>query len=124
MLTRREFLATAACTVARAGAPLLTRRAKTRSGLPSPFPAKRLALICPLALSAATRCSNSRTRLSFAAQNSGLIREFKALSSTGVSALGQHQRVRLLETWSLDSPEPEHPQVREVTGEPKARYTR
>src|SRR5258708_30315124 len=43
-----------------------TRRAKPRSRLPSPFLAKRLALICQLTLSACLmRCSNSRTRLSF-----------------------------------------------------------
>lgn len=58
----------------------------------------------------------------FSAQNGGLIREFKALSSTGVLRLGGNTSE--FAYWKLkpDSPEPEHPQVREVVGEPKAQY--
>ncbi len=58
----------------------------------------------------------------FSAQNSGLIREFKALSSTGVLRLGGNTSEFAYWKPRPDSPEPEHPQVREVTGEPKARY--
>ena len=58
----------------------------------------------------------------FSAQNSGLIREFKALSSTGVLRLGGNTSEFAYWKPKSDSPEPEHPQVREVTGEPKARY--
>jgi hypothetical protein len=58
----------------------------------------------------------------FSAQNSGLIREFKALSSTGVLRLGGNTSEFAYWKPKPDSPEPEHPQVREVTGEPKARY--
>jgi len=56
------------------------------------------------------------------AQNSGLIREFKALSSTGVLRLGGNTSEFAYWKPKPDSPEPEHPQVREVVGEPKARY--
>ncbi|MGA9543709.1 MAG: hypothetical protein WBQ85_09075 [Candidatus Sulfotelmatobacter sp.] len=58
----------------------------------------------------------------FSAQNSGLIREFKALSSTGVLRLGGNTSEFAYWKPKPDSPEPEHPQVREVVGEPKARY--
>jgi hypothetical protein len=58
----------------------------------------------------------------FSAQNSGLIREFKALSSTGVLRLGGNTSEFAYWKPAPDSPEPGHPQVREVTGEPKAQY--
>ena len=58
----------------------------------------------------------------FSAQNSGLIREFKALSSTGVLRLGGNTSEFAYWKPTPDSPEPEHPQVREVEGEPKAHY--
>ena len=58
----------------------------------------------------------------FSGQNNGLIREFKALSSNGVLRLGGNTSEFAYWKPKPDSPEPEHPQVREVTGEPKARY--
>jgi hypothetical protein len=58
----------------------------------------------------------------FSAQNSGLIREFKALSSTGVLRLGGNTSEFAYWKSTPDSPEPEHPKVREVVGEPKADY--
>jgi hypothetical protein len=58
----------------------------------------------------------------FSAQNSGLIREFKALSSTGVLRLGGNTSEFAYWKPKPDSPEPEHPEVREVVGEPKAHY--
>jgi hypothetical protein len=58
----------------------------------------------------------------FSAQNTGLIREFKALSSTGVLRLGGNTSEFAYWKPSPDSLEPEHPQVREVVGEPKAQY--
>jgi hypothetical protein len=58
----------------------------------------------------------------FSAQNSGLIREFKALSSTGVLRLGGNTSEFAYWKPTPDSHEPQHPQVREVVGEPKAQY--
>jgi hypothetical protein len=58
----------------------------------------------------------------FSAQNSGLIREFKALSSIGVLRLGGNTSEFAYWKPKPDSPEPKHPPVREVVGEPKARY--
>jgi len=58
----------------------------------------------------------------FSAQNTGLIREFKALSPHGVLRLGGNTSE--FEWWKPrpESPEPEYPQTREVVGEPKAHY--
>jgi hypothetical protein len=58
----------------------------------------------------------------FSAQNSGLIREFKALSTNGVLRLGGNTSEFAYWKAKPDSPEPEHPQVREIVGEPKAQY--
>lgn len=58
----------------------------------------------------------------FSAQNSGLIQEFKALSLSGVLRLGGNTSEFAYWKPSPGSPEPEHPQVREVVGEPKPRY--
>ena len=58
----------------------------------------------------------------FSAQNRGLIREFKTLSPTGVLRLGGNTSEFAYWKPTPGSTEPQHPQVREVTGEPKARY--
>jgi hypothetical protein len=58
----------------------------------------------------------------FSSQNGGLIREFRALSSNGVLRLGGNTSEFAYWKPKPDSPEPERPQVREVEGEPKARY--
>ena len=58
----------------------------------------------------------------FSPKNTGLIREFKALSAHGVLRLGGNTSE--FEWWkpTPDAQEPEHPQTREVEGEPKAQY--
>ena len=58
----------------------------------------------------------------FSGQNAGLIRQFKALSTHGVLRLGGNTSE--FEWWkpTPESPEPAHPQTREVPGEPKAQY--
>ena len=120
MLTRRKFLATTACTVA---ATRLHVRGQSK---------------IRVVLSIRNEASGPRMPIDFvglsyevqqladpsffSAQNSGLIREFKAISSTGVLRLGGNTSEFAYWKAKPDSPEPEHPQVREVTGEPKARY--
>lgn len=47
----------------------------------------------------------------FSPQNSGLIREFKALSSAGVLRLGGNTSEFAYWKPKPDSPEPDHPQV-------------
>ena len=58
----------------------------------------------------------------FSASNTGLIREFKALSAHGVLRLGGNTSE--YEWWkpTPESKEPEHPQVREVVGQPRAQF--
>ena len=58
----------------------------------------------------------------FSEKNTGLISAFKALSANGVLRLGGNTSE--FEWWkpAADTKEPEHPQVREVVGEPKAQY--
>jgi hypothetical protein len=58
----------------------------------------------------------------FSGQNTGLIRQFKALSEHGVLRLGGNTSE--FEWWkpTPEAPEPEHPQTREVAGEPRAQY--
>ena len=58
----------------------------------------------------------------FSPKNAKLIREFKALSAHGVLRLGGNTSE--FEWWkpTPDTKEPEHPQTREVVGEPKAQY--
>src|SRR6202158_2915742 len=120
MLTRRNFLATAACTLAAAR-------------LHAQGPGKvRVALsiakeaIGPHMPSDFVGLSYEVQQLAdpsfFSTQNSGLIREFKALSSTGVLRLGGNTSEFAYWKPASDSPEPEHPQVREAEGEPTAQY--
>jgi hypothetical protein len=120
MLTRRKFLATTACTVAAARLHV-QGQSKLR-----------------VALNIAGEATGPRMPIDFvglsyevqqladpsffSVQNSGLIRQFKALSSNGVLRLGGNTSEFAYWKPKPDSPEPEHPQVREVTGEPKARY--
>jgi hypothetical protein len=58
----------------------------------------------------------------FSGENTGLIRQFKALASGGVLRLGGNTSEFAWFKPSPDSPEPQHPQTREVVGEPKAQY--
>ena len=58
----------------------------------------------------------------FSGSNTGLIRQFKALASQGVLRLGGNTSEFAYWKPTSSSPEPEHKQVREVEGEPKAQY--
>ena len=58
----------------------------------------------------------------FSASNAGLIEQFKALSPHGVLRLGGNTSEFAWFKPTPDSPEPAHPQTREVEGEPKAQY--
>src|SRR5579864_1787176 len=120
MLTRRSFLATAACTLAAARLHA-QGPSKVRVALSIPKEA-----IGPHMPSDFVGLSYEVQQLAdpsfFSAQNSGLVHEFKALSSTGVLRLGGNTSEFAYWKPTPDSPEPEHPEVREVVGEPKARY--
>jgi hypothetical protein len=58
----------------------------------------------------------------FSGQNAGLIGAFKALSAHGVLRLGGNTSEFAWWKPSPQSGEPQHPQTREVAGEPKAQY--
>ena len=58
----------------------------------------------------------------FAASNTSLIEQFKALSPHGVLRLGGNTSEFAWWKPTPDSPEPAHPPTREVEGEPKAEY--
>jgi hypothetical protein len=58
----------------------------------------------------------------FAPNNIGLISQFKALAPRGVLRLGGNTSEFAWWKATPSSPEPEHPQVREVVGEPKPQY--
>ena len=120
MLTRRRFLASAVSTLA-AARLRLHGDSKVRVALNIPkeasgprIPADFVGLSYEVQQLAAPEF--------FSVQNRGLIGEFKGLSSTGVLRLGGNTSEFAYWKPTPDSPEPEHPQTREVTGEPKAQY--
>jgi len=120
MLTRRRFLATTACTIA--AARLHTHgQSKVRVALAIPNEATGPHMPIDF-VGLSYEVQQLVDPSFFSAQNSGLIREFKALSSTGVLRLGGNTSEFAYWKPTPDSPEPEHPQVREAEGEPKAHY--
>lgn len=120
MLTRRRFLATTACTVA-AARLYVQGQNKVRVVLSVPKEATGPRMPIDF-VGLSYEVQQLADPNFFSRQNSGLIREFKALSSTGVLRLGGNTSEFAYWKPKPDSPEPEHPQVREVTGEPKAQY--
>ena len=120
MLTRRKFLVTAAGTLAAARLRAQgQRKVQVTLAIPSDATGPQMPIDF-VGLSYEVQQLADPTF--FSAQNSGLIREFKALSSTGVLRLGGNTSEFAYWKPTPDSPEPEHPQVREVVGEPKAHY--
>jgi hypothetical protein len=120
MLTRRRFIATTACTVAAARLHVHGQsNARVALSIPKEATGPRMPIDF-VGLSYEVQQLADPTF--FSAQNSRLIREFKALSSTGVLRLGGNTSEFAYWKPKPDSPEPEHPQVREVVGEPKAHY--
>jgi hypothetical protein len=120
ILTRRRFLATAACTVA---AARFHAQGQSNVRVALAIPSEATGPHMPIDFVGLSHEVQQLPDPSFfSAQNSGLICEFKALSSTGVLRLGGNTSEFAYWKPTPDTPEPEHPQVREVTGEPKARY--
>ncbi len=120
MLTRRKFLATAACTMA---AARLHAQGQSKVRVALSIPREATGPHMPIDfVGLSYEVQQLADPSFFSAQNSGLIREFKALSSTGVLRLGGNTGEFAYWKPKPDSPKPEHPQVREVVGEPKARY--
>jgi len=120
MLTRRKFLATTLCSVA-ATRFRVHGQSQVRVVLTIPKDATGPNLPIDF-VGLSYEVQQLADPSFFSAQNNGLIREFKALSLTGVLRLGGNTSEFAYWKPKPDSPEPEHPQVREVVGEPKARY--
>ena len=120
MPTRRRFLATAACTMA---AVHLHAQAPSKVRVALSIPSEANGPHMPIDfVGLSYEVQQLADPIFFSAQNSGLIREVKALSSTGVLRLGGNTSEFAYWKPKPDSPEPEHPRVREVAGEPKAQY--
>ncbi len=120
MLTRRRFLAATACTLAAARLPA-QGESKVRVALSilKEATGPRMPIDFVGLSYEVEQLADPRF---FSTQNSGLVRGFKALSSNGVLRLGGNTSEFAYWKTTPDSAEPEHPQVREVTGEPKAQY--
>jgi hypothetical protein len=120
MLTRRRFLATAAGAIA---AARLHAHGQSKVRVALSIPREATGAHMPIDFVGLSYEVQQLVDTSFfSAQNSGLIREFKTLSSTGVLRLGGNTSEFAYWKPTPDSPEPEHPQVREAEGEPKAHY--
>jgi hypothetical protein len=120
MLTRRRFLATAAYTMA---AARLHAQGQSKIRVALSIPNDATGPHMPIDfVGLSYEVQQLADPSFFSAQNSGLIREFKALSSTGVLRLGGNTSEFAYWKPKPDFPEPEHPQVREIVGEPKAQY--
>jgi hypothetical protein len=120
MLTRRRFIATTTCTVA---AARLHLQGQSRARVALSIPTEATGPHMPIDfVGLSYEVQQLADPSFFSAQNGGLIRQFKALSSTGVLRLGGNTSEFAYWKPKPDSPEPEHPQVREVAGEPKAHY--
>src|SRR5580658_2880041 len=120
MLTRRRFIATTACTVA---AARLHVHGQSNARVALSIPKEAMGPRMPIDfVGLSYEVQQLADPTFFSAQNSRLIREFKALSSTGVLRLGGNTSEFAYWKPTPDFPEPEHPPVREVVGEPKAHY--
>jgi hypothetical protein len=120
MVTRRRFLATTVCTIA---AARLHAQCQSKVGVALAIPNEATGPRMPIDfVGLSYEVQQLADPSFFSAQNSGLIREFKALSSTGVLRLGGNTSEFAYWKPTPDSHEPQHPQVREVVGEPKAQY--
>ena len=120
MITRRSFLATTACTIA---AARLRAHGQSKVRVALSIPSEASGPHMPVDfVGLSYEVQQLADPTFFFSQNSGLIRQFKALAPSGVLRLGGNTSEFAYWKPRPDSPEPEHPQVREVVGEPKAHY--
>ncbi len=117
-ISRRRFLAAAAISVA---AAQLRAQSKTQVTLEIPAEATG-AQMPPDFIGLSYEVQQLVDPNFFSAKNTGLIRAFKEISPHGVLRLGGNTSEFAWWKPSPESPEPEHPQTREVVGEPKATY--
>jgi hypothetical protein len=119
-LTRRRFLAAASLSAA---AISLRAQSTSTSAVTLKIPAEATGPHMPIDFVGLSYEVQQLTDPSFfSAANTGLIRQFQALSPHGVLRLGGNTSEFAWWKPTPDSPEPQHPQTREVAGEPKAQY--
>jgi hypothetical protein len=119
-ITRRKFLAAASFSAAS-----ITLRAQSASAAPVTLkiPSEATGPHIPADFIGLSYEVQQLTDPSFfSAANTGLIRQFRALSPHGVLRLGGNTSEFGWFKPTPDSPEPAHPQTREVQGQPKAQY--
>ena len=119
-ISRRKFIATAAASLA---ATRLHAQGHAAAPVTLAIPAEATGAHMPVDFVGLSYEVQQLTDPSFfAAGNTGLIAQFKALSPHGVLRLGGNTSEFAWFKPTPDSPEPEHPHTREVEGEPKAQY--
>jgi hypothetical protein len=119
-ISRRHFLATAACAAA---AARLGAQSSGTSKVTLTLPTEATGPHMPADFFGLSYEVQQLVDPSFfSAKNTGLIREFKALSSHGVLRLGGNTSEFAYWQPTASSPEPEHPKTREVVGEPKPSF--
>lgn len=120
-ISRRRFLATAAASIAATRLRAQTANATAKVSLVIPGEAMGPQMPADF-VGLSYEVQQLADPSFFSASNTGLIEQFKALSPTGVLRLGGNTSE--FEYWKPmpTSPEPEHPQTREVEGEPRAQY--
>lgn len=119
IISRRRFLAAAACAAAATRLGAQSNAARVSLSLPAAatgphMPADFVGL--------SYEVQQLHDPSFFSLKNTDLIREFKALSSNGVLRLGGNTSEFAYWQPTPSSPEPEHPKTREVVGEPQAQY--
>jgi hypothetical protein len=119
-ISRRTFLATVAMSAA---ATQLPAQQKGAAQVTLHIPAEANGPQMPQDFVGLSYEVQQLTDLSFfSPANTGLIAQFKALAKNGVLRLGGNTSEFGWFKATPDSPEPEHPHIREVVGEPKAKY--
>ena len=119
-LNRRKFMAGAAMTAAAAG---LRAQMITRTHVTLEVPAEATGPQMPADfVGLSYEVQQLVDPNFFSARNTGLIRAFREISTHGVLRLGGNTSEFAWWKPSPETPEPEHPQTREVVGEPKASY--
>lgn len=119
-INRRRFLSAAACSIA---AARLSAQWGAETQVALTIPAEATGPRIPedfVGLSYEVQQLTDPTF--FSPQNDGLVRTFKAIASRGVLRLGGNTSEYGWWKPTPVSPEPEHPQLREVEGEPKAKF--
>jgi hypothetical protein len=120
MISRRNFLASAALTLA---ASRLHAQSRPRARATLKISGEATGAYMPVDFAGLSYEVQQLTDPSFfSASNTGLIREFRALSPQGVLRLGGNTSEFAWWKGSPEISEPEHPQTRVVEGEPKAQY--